>query len=70
LAAKGFLRETKRGRLNTFGATASREDYITALIMEALADTDDRHAALSRFAETLPVTDRNYFRKMFSRGAS
>jgi len=67
---KGFLQETKRGRLNTFSATASREDYITALIMEALANTDDRQAALSRFAESLPTNDRNFFRKMFSRGAS
>ena len=70
LTMKGFLQETKRGRLNTFSATASREDYITALIMEALANTDDRQAALSRFAESLPTNDRNFFRKMFSRGAS
>ena len=39
LSAKGFLQEAKQGRLNTFTATASREDYITGLILDALAHT-------------------------------
>jgi predicted transcriptional regulator len=67
LSAKGFLQETKQGRLNTFTATASREDYITGLIMDALAHTQDRQAALSHFAQALAPSDRSIFRKIFTR---
>ena len=67
LRAKGFLTETKQGRLNAFTATASREDFITGLIMEALSSTDDRQAVLARFAESLPPGDESYFRKLLAR---
>jgi predicted transcriptional regulator len=67
LSTKGFLQESKQGRLNAFTATASREDYITGLIMDALAHTDDRQAALSHFAEALAPSDRSFFRKIFVR---
>jgi predicted transcriptional regulator len=70
LSAKGFLQEAKQGRLNTFKATASREDYITGLILEALAHTEDRQAALAHFAQALEPSDRSFFRKMFIRKAS
>jgi predicted transcriptional regulator len=69
LTAKGFLVETKEGRLNSFRAAASREDYITGMILEALSSTNDRQAVLARFVETMPTGDRNFFRKFFSRGA-
>ena len=67
LTAKGFLLEKKRGRVNTFVATASREDYIAGLIMEALSDTNDRHAALARFVESMPSSDKNFFSKILPR---
>jgi predicted transcriptional regulator len=67
LSNKAFLKETKQGRLNAFTATASREDYITGLIMDALAHTEDRQAALSHFAEALAPIDRSFFRKIFAR---
>ena len=67
LSTKGFLQESKQGRLNAFTATASREDYITGLIMDALAHTEDRQAALSHFAEALAPSDRSFFRKIFVR---
>lgn len=70
LSAKGFLQEAKQGRLNTFTATASREDYITGLILEALSNTEDRQAALAHFAEALAPGDRSFFRKMFTRKSS
>ncbi len=69
LSAKGFLQEAKQGRLNTFVPTASREDYITGLILEALSNTDDRHAALAHFVEALAPSDRSFFGKIFSRKA-
>ncbi|HEY1222789.1 MAG TPA: BlaI/MecI/CopY family transcriptional regulator [Acidimicrobiales bacterium] len=68
LTAKGFLTETKQGRLNTFRATASREDYITGMIMDALSSTQDRQTVLARFVESLPASDRSFFRKIFARG--
>ncbi len=67
LSAKGFLVESKQGRLNTFRARAPREDYVTSLIMEALSSTPDRQAVLARFAEELPASDRHFFRKIFLR---
>ncbi len=70
LSAKGFVQEAKQGRLNTFTATASREDYITGLILEALSNTEDRQAALAHFAEALAPGDRSFFRKMFTRKSS
>lgn len=70
LSAKGFLQEAKHGRLNTFTATASREDYITGLILEALSNTEDRHAALAHFADALAPSDRSFFRRMFARRTS
>ncbi len=69
LTSKGFLVEEKEGRLNTFRATASREDYITGLIMEALSSTSDRQAVLARFAQSLRASDRSFFRQIFSRGS-
>ncbi len=68
LSTKGFVVETKIGRMNSFRATASREDYITGMIMEALSSTNDRQAVLTRFVETLPASDRNFFRKIFTPG--
>jgi predicted transcriptional regulator len=69
LSAKGFLQEAKEGRLSTFRATASREDYITGLILDALSNTEDRHAALAHFAESLTPGDRSFFRKMINRSS-
>lgn len=67
LSAKGFVHEAKEGRLNTFVATASKEDYITSLIMDALAHTDNRQAALAHFADALPPSDRSLFRRLMAR---
>ncbi len=67
LSVKGFLIESKQGRLNTFRARAPREDYVTSLIMEALSSTPDRQAVLARFAEELPASDVRFFRKIFQR---
>jgi len=67
LAAKGFLIESKQGRLNHFRARAPREDYIASLMMEALSSASDRHAVLARFAQEIPASDANFFRKIFAR---
>lgn len=70
LTTKGFLQEAKQGRQNTFTATASREDYITGLILEALSNTEDRQAALAHFVDALAPNDRSLFRKIFARKTS
>ena len=67
LSAKGFLVESKRGRLNVYRARAPREDYITSLIMDALSIATDRDVVLTRFAEGLTQGDATFFRKLFSR---
>jgi predicted transcriptional regulator len=67
LTKKGFLREEKRGRVNTFLETAAREDYITGLIMEALSSTNDREAVLARFADGLAANEKSLFRALLRR---
>ena len=67
LAGKGFLLESKDGRLNTFRPAASREDYITSLLLSALASTDDRHAVLTAFAAAIDPKDRRFLRGLFTR---
>lgn len=69
LSAKGFLTESKLGRINIFRATASREEYITSLIMEALSSAQDRQAVLARFAESMLPSDKSFLHKAFSRRA-
>lgn len=66
LTTKGFLTDDKVGRLNTFTATASREEYITSLILDALSSTDDRQAVLARFADAMPSSDRRFLRSLFT----
>jgi predicted transcriptional regulator len=67
LSAKGFLLESKLGRLNTFNAAATREAYISDLINEALDSTTDRQAVLAHFAGQLNAEDKSFFRKLFQR---
>jgi predicted transcriptional regulator len=67
LTAKGFLDETKQGRLNTFQAAASRETYIASLINDALAMASDRQAVLSHFAASMSAEDKSILRRLFAR---
>lgn len=67
LTHKGFLVETRVGRANRFSATASREDYVTSLLLDALSSASDRRAVLARFAESMPAADRNFLRRLFRR---
>ncbi|WP_198358709.1 BlaI/MecI/CopY family transcriptional regulator [Streptomyces fildesensis] len=51
LYRKGWMTRVKRGRINFYEATASREDYVAGLMNEALAVADDRTAMLVKFVE-------------------
>jgi predicted transcriptional regulator len=62
LYRKGWLTRVKDGRVNLYAATASREDYVSGLVSEALAVTDDRAAALMRFVEDMDPADARQLR--------
>ena len=51
LHRKGWLTRSRDGRANVYRATGTREDYVAALMAEALTETEDRSAALLRFFE-------------------
>ena len=53
LYRKGWLSRRKAGRAHWYVPVRSREDYVAALIDEALAVTDDRAAALLRLLEEM-----------------
>jgi predicted transcriptional regulator len=55
LAKKGFALRERDGRAWQYQAAASREAYVTELMLSALDQTGDRQAALARFAQS--VTD-------------
>ena len=53
LHRKGWLTRSRKGRANIYRATGTREDYVAALLTEALTQTEDRSAALLRFFEAV-----------------
>jgi predicted transcriptional regulator len=53
LHRKGWLTRSRQGRANIYRATGTREDYVAALLAEALTQTEDRSAALLRFFEAV-----------------
>lgn len=58
LEGKGLVsREGTRGSGYVFHATSSREDDIVKTMLVSLTGTDDRHAALLRFAGELDEHD-------------
>jgi predicted transcriptional regulator len=57
LYRKGWLARVKEGRVNLYAATASRDDYVAGLVGEALAEADDRSAALLRLVEGMDPSE-------------
>jgi predicted transcriptional regulator len=55
LAKKGFAARERDGRAWQYQPAASREAYVTELMLSALDQAGDRQAALARFARS--VTD-------------
>src|SRR6202040_4404599 len=53
LAKKGFARRERDGRAWRYRAAATREAYVTELMLSALEQTGDRQAALARFARSV-----------------
>ena len=53
LAKKGFARRVRDGRAWRYCPAATRETYVTELMLTALDQTGDRVAALARFAQSV-----------------
>lgn len=63
LAKKGFLRRTRDGRAWRYRPAASREGYVTELMLGALELTGDRDAALAHFAQSVSGDEAEVLRR-------
>jgi predicted transcriptional regulator len=63
LAKKGFARRERDGRAWRYCAAETREAYVTELMLSALEQTGDRHAALARFARSVSETEATALRR-------
>ncbi len=62
LAKKGFAVRERDGRAWLYQAAASREAYVTELMLSALDQAGDRQAALARFARSVSETEARALR--------
>jgi predicted transcriptional regulator len=62
LAKKGFALRERSGRAWHYQAAASREAYVTELMLSALDQTGDRQAALARFARSVSDSEARALR--------
>lgn len=62
LAKKGFALRERDGRAWQYQAAASREAYVTELMLSALDQTGDRQAALARFARSVSDSEARALR--------
>ena len=68
LAKKGFARRERDGRAWLYRAAASREAYVTELMLNALDQTGDRSAALASFARRVTDTEALVLRRALEAG--
>ena len=68
LAKKGFVRRERDGRAWLYRAAASREAYVTALMLHALDQTGDRSAALASFARRVSDNEALVLRRALETG--
>jgi len=62
LAKKGFARRERDGRAWRYRPAATRETYVTELMLTALEQTGDRTAALTRFAQSVSGVEADVLR--------
>ena len=62
LAKKGFARRERDGRAWRYRPAATRETYVTELMLTALDQTGDRSAALTRFARSVSGVEAEVLR--------
>jgi predicted transcriptional regulator len=58
----GFARRERDGRAWRYCPAATRETYVTELMLTALAQTGDRTAALTRFAQSVSGVEAEVLR--------
>jgi len=63
LAKKGFLHRERDGRAWRYRPVATREQYVTELMLGALNQTGDRDAALVRFVHSVSQTEVDVIRQ-------
>lgn len=63
LAKKGFAKRTRDGRAWRYCAAETREAYVIELMLSALEQTGDRHAALALFARSVSETEAAALRR-------
>lgn len=63
LAKKGFLERERDGRAWRYRTVASREDYVTELMLGALNETGDRDAALAHFVRSVSEDEIDVIRQ-------
>lgn len=68
LTKKGFVHRERAGRAWSYTPRASREAYITGLMLDALDDTGDRDAALVRFARSVSKPEAEVLRDALAEG--
>ena len=62
LAKKGFALRERDGRAWQYRASASREAYVTELMLSALDQTGDRQAALASFVRSVSDSEARALR--------
>ena len=62
LAKKGFAKRQRDGRAWRYCPAATRETYVTELMLNALDQTGDRQAALARFARSVSDSEARALR--------
>lgn len=63
LAKKGVVRRTRDGRAWRYRPAASREAYVAELMFDALEQTGDRDAALTRFVRSISGEEAEVLRR-------
>lgn len=67
LAKKGVVTRQRTGRAWQYQAAASRESYVTELMMHALDQTGDRSAALASFVRRVSESEAAALRRALAR---
>ncbi|MEU9890823.1 BlaI/MecI/CopY family transcriptional regulator [Sphaerisporangium sp. NPDC051011] len=57
LARKGLVRRTAERKAFRYSASRSRDEHVTAVMLEALAESHDRAPVLSCFARSVDLDD-------------
>ncbi|MCI4658446.1 BlaI/MecI/CopY family transcriptional regulator [Cryobacterium zhongshanensis] len=66
LNRKGWLSKERDGRAFRYGPAATRDDYVSGLIREALSFADDRAAALVGFVDEMPDGEAAELRRLLA----